>query len=265
MNIGTASKNREEGGQDWRLAHAREVARECRRSTISVGAGDAVALRPDARGLSDRGGDSTSTVGGSNGQMWTWMVHQLLGSRRRLHLRFPRSHTYSAQKGAVGANLTRKPRQARSVADVVALHQAQLMVLLCGGRRTHLLGRLLRHRPGFAPEVDVLRRSAHHGRRHPHRLGPRQFGAKSAAKTAALEQSGVWRWPDHRHGRNGTRINDQPVVKLQLHIEGPGIAQFDTQDRVIERDRLGTSPAASWWCSSTRPPRSSKSIGSVAL
>ena len=31
----------------------------------------------------------------------------------------------------------------------------------------------------------------------------------------------------------GTRINDQPLVRLQLHIEGPGIAPFDTQDRVI--------------------------------
>ncbi|HEV7854039.1 MAG TPA: SHOCT domain-containing protein, partial [Mycobacterium sp.] len=41
-------------------------------------------------------------------------------------------------------------------------------------------------------------------------------------------------------GETGTRINDQPVVKLQLHIEGPGIAPFDSQDRVIASvTRLG--------------------------
>ena len=31
----------------------------------------------------------------------------------------------------------------------------------------------------------------------------------------------------------GTRINDQPLVKLNLHVPGPGIAPFDAQDRVI--------------------------------
>ena len=93
------------------------------------------------------------------------------------------------------------------------------------------------------------------------------FGAKSAAKTAALEQSGVLALAQITGmGETGTRINDQPVVKLQLHIEGPGIAQFNAQDRVIASvTRLATSPAASWWCSSTRPPRSSKSIGNAAL
>ena len=41
-------------------------------------------------------------------------------------------------------------------------------------------------------------------------------------------------------GETGTRINDQPVVKLQLHIEGPGIAPFNSQDRVIASvTRLG--------------------------
>ena len=41
-------------------------------------------------------------------------------------------------------------------------------------------------------------------------------------------------------GETGTRINDQPVVKLQLHIEGPGIAPFNAQDRVIASvTRLG--------------------------
>ncbi|MFY9917653.1 MAG: SHOCT domain-containing protein, partial [Mycobacterium sp.] len=41
-------------------------------------------------------------------------------------------------------------------------------------------------------------------------------------------------------GETGTRINDQPLVKLQQHIEGPGIAPFDSQDRVIASvTRLG--------------------------
>ena len=31
----------------------------------------------------------------------------------------------------------------------------------------------------------------------------------------------------------GTRINDQPLVKLNLHISGRGIAPFEAQDRVI--------------------------------
>ena len=67
------------------------------------------------------------------------------------------------------------------------------------------------------------------------------FGAKSAAKTAALEQSGVLALAQITGmGETGTRINDQPLVKLQLHIEGPGIAPFDSQDRVIASvTRLG--------------------------
>ncbi|MFG1930155.1 SHOCT domain-containing protein [Mycobacterium sp. NPDC048908] len=60
------------------------------------------------------------------------------------------------------------------------------------------------------------------------------FGAKSAAKTAALEQSGVLALAQvvgiHE---TGTRINEQPLVKIDLQISGPGIAPFATQDRVI--------------------------------
>lgn len=67
------------------------------------------------------------------------------------------------------------------------------------------------------------------------------FSAKSAAKTQALEQSGVLALAQITGmGETGTRINDQPLVKLQLHIEGPGIAPFDAQDRVIASvTRLG--------------------------
>jgi hypothetical protein len=60
------------------------------------------------------------------------------------------------------------------------------------------------------------------------------FSAKSAAKTQALEQSGVLALAQvvgiHE---TGTRINEQPLVKIDLQISGPGITPFATQDRVI--------------------------------
>ena len=60
------------------------------------------------------------------------------------------------------------------------------------------------------------------------------FGAKSAAKTQALEQSGDLALAQvvgiHE---TGTRINEQPLVKIDLQISGPGINPFATQDRVI--------------------------------
>jgi hypothetical protein len=60
------------------------------------------------------------------------------------------------------------------------------------------------------------------------------YSAKSAAETAALEQSGVLALAQITGmGETGTRINDQPLIKLDLHVEGPGITPFDTQDRVL--------------------------------
>jgi hypothetical protein len=60
------------------------------------------------------------------------------------------------------------------------------------------------------------------------------FGAKSDAKTQALEQTGVLALAQvvgiHE---TGTRINEQPLVKIDLQISGPGITPFATQDRVI--------------------------------
>jgi len=59
-------------------------------------------------------------------------------------------------------------------------------------------------------------------------------GARSAAKTAELEQTGVLALAQvvgiHE---TGTRINEQPLVKLDLQISGPGITPFASQDRVI--------------------------------
>jgi hypothetical protein len=67
------------------------------------------------------------------------------------------------------------------------------------------------------------------------------YGAKSAAKNAALEQSGVLALAQIMGiTETGTRINEQPLVKLQLHISGSGFTPFDSEDRVIASvSRLG--------------------------
>jgi hypothetical protein len=59
-------------------------------------------------------------------------------------------------------------------------------------------------------------------------------GTRKAAKTAALEASGVLALAQVTgiHETN-TRINDQPLVKLDLRVSGPGITPFATQDQVI--------------------------------
>jgi hypothetical protein len=67
------------------------------------------------------------------------------------------------------------------------------------------------------------------------------YGAKSAAKNAALEESGVLALAQIMGiTETGTRINDQPLVKLQLRISGSGFTPFDSEDRVIASvTRLG--------------------------
>ena len=60
------------------------------------------------------------------------------------------------------------------------------------------------------------------------------FSAKSDAKTQMLEASGVLALAQVTGiGETGTRINDQPLVKVSLHVEGPGITPFNTQDSVV--------------------------------
>lgn len=68
------------------------------------------------------------------------------------------------------------------------------------------------------------------------------FGAKSAARTQALEATGVLALAQITGmAETGTRINDQPLVKLNLHVSGPGVAPFTAEDRVIASvTRLGT-------------------------
>ncbi|MEV0235477.1 SHOCT domain-containing protein [Nonomuraea sp. NPDC050786] len=58
-------------------------------------------------------------------------------------------------------------------------------------------------------------------------------GAKLAARVAALERNGVLALAQITGmSETGTRVNDQPLIRLGLHIAGPGFA-FDTQDRVL--------------------------------
>ncbi len=71
------------------------------------------------------------------------------------------------------------------------------------------------------------------------------FGAKSDAKTAELEQHGVLALAQITGlTETSTEINDRRVVKVNLHISGPGFVPFDSQDRVIASiPRLGNLTA----------------------
>ncbi len=71
------------------------------------------------------------------------------------------------------------------------------------------------------------------------------YGAKSSAKNAALEQSGVLTLAQIMGiTETGTRINNQPLVKLQLRISGSGFTPFDSEDRVLASvTRLGNITA----------------------
>jgi putative oligomerization/nucleic acid binding protein len=113
--------------------------------------------------------------------------------------------------------------------------KAQLMVLLCGG----LVGPIFLAVYFATGQEPILKWMFYVGLLVTAldvliALALANFGAKSAAKTQALEQSGVLALAQITGiGETGTRINDQPLVKLQLHIEGPGLTPFDSQDRVI--------------------------------
>jgi hypothetical protein len=67
------------------------------------------------------------------------------------------------------------------------------------------------------------------------------FGSKTSAKNAELEQSGVLALAQITGlTETGTWINNQQVVKVHLHISGPGFLPFDSEDRVIAHlTRLG--------------------------
>ena len=57
-------------------------------------------------------------------------------------------------------------------------------------------------------------------------------GAQSSAKSAALHQTGVLTMAQITGlGETGMRINERPVVNLDLHVSGPGF-EFDSRKRV---------------------------------
>ncbi|BBY39066.1 membrane protein [Mycobacterium mantenii] len=120
--------------------------------------------------------------------------------------------------------------------------KAQLVVLLCGGLVgpiflivyfTLALGSLLQwmfYVGLLITLADVLVA-----------LALANYGAKSSAKVAALEQSGVLALAQITGiTETGTWVNNQQVVKVHLHIAGPGFLPFDSEDRVIASvTRLG--------------------------
>ncbi|MET0453555.1 MAG: SHOCT domain-containing protein [Mycobacterium sp.] len=113
--------------------------------------------------------------------------------------------------------------------------KAQLMVLLCGGLVGPIflivyfaigepdLVKWMFYVGLFVTVLDVLIA-----------LALANYGAKTAARTQMLESAGVLALAHVTGiGETGTRINDQPLVKLNMRIEGPGLTPFDVQDRVI--------------------------------
>lgn len=120
--------------------------------------------------------------------------------------------------------------------------KAQLVVLLCGGLVGPIflivyftlgLGSLLGwmfYVGLFITVADVLIA-----------LALANYGAKSSAKTAELERSGVLALAQITGiTETGMWVNNQQVVKVHLHIAGPGFLPFDSEDRVTANvTRLG--------------------------
>jgi hypothetical protein len=115
--------------------------------------------------------------------------------------------------------------------------KSQLMVLLCGGLVGPIflavyfaLGPQERPYVGWMFYVGLLITAAD----VLIALALTSYGAKSSAKSQFLEQQGVLALAQVVGiQETGTRINEQPLVKVDLHIEGPGITPFNSQDRVI--------------------------------
>jgi hypothetical protein len=124
--------------------------------------------------------------------------------------------------------------------------KTQLLVLLCGG----LVGPIFLIVYFVLPFHDVLQWMLYVGLLVSVAdvliaLWLANSGAKSAAKKAELEQHGVLALAQITGlTETGTRINEQPLVKLDLHISGPGFVPFDSQDQVIASvTRLGNLTA----------------------
>jgi hypothetical protein len=113
--------------------------------------------------------------------------------------------------------------------------KSQMMVLLCGG----LVGPIFLVVYFALGELTILKWMFYVGLLITAAdvliaLALANFGAKSDAKTQMLEATGVLALAQVTGiAETGTRINEQPLVKLSLHVEGPGLTPFDTQDSVL--------------------------------
>jgi hypothetical protein len=144
------------------------------------------------------------------------------------------------------ANLTPTSQHGEETHVLARYLKTQLLVLLCGGLVGPIflvvyftlgLGSLLQwmlYVGRLITVADVLIA-----------LALTNYGAKSAAKTAELEQHGVLALAQITGlTETGTRINEQPVVRVHLHVSGSGFLPFDSQDRVIASvTRLGNLTA----------------------
>lgn len=113
--------------------------------------------------------------------------------------------------------------------------KAQLMVLLCGGLVGPIflavyfatgqseLMKWMFWTGLLVTAVDVLVA-----------LGIAGYGAQAQVRSEQLEAHGVLALAQIiGMAETNTRINERPVVKLNLRISGPGINTFDAEDRVI--------------------------------
>lgn len=112
--------------------------------------------------------------------------------------------------------------------------KAQLFVLLCGGLVGPIFLAVYFATGGFAGEwmlyvgiavivIDVLVAVA-----------IAVLGTNRARRTQHLELNGVLAMAQIVNVREtGTRVNNQPLIKLDLRVEGPGVAPFAVGDSVL--------------------------------
>lgn len=113
--------------------------------------------------------------------------------------------------------------------------KAQAMVLLCGG----LVGPIFLTVYFFSGQDELLKWMFWAGLLVTAvdvlvALGLAGFGQMRSAELEQLEAGGVLALAEVTGiGETGTRVNDQPLVKLNLQISGPGLAPFQAQDKVL--------------------------------
>jgi len=113
--------------------------------------------------------------------------------------------------------------------------KAQVMVLLCGG----LVGPIFLAVYFYTGQSELMKWMFWTGLLVTAidvlvALGLASFGAKAQADRLEMEAHGVLALAEVTGiGETGTRVNEQPLVKLNLQISGPGLAPFQAQDKVL--------------------------------